>query len=282
MSIGIPGASRQADTSGVFSPTWDAVDGPIAPPGGDGNLCGKPQSLDGRLPRVRNQEWTHAAAESRARPKAAQQGLSHAPGAKRAQMHVTPRYSSLRTRLHGEMRTSCRPRFAHPRAAGAVRTPNCYDGPEPLFLVRYAADLRMARVWQPPSSGTHQAERVTLPHGFSVGEFDGPNRGGKTGWHRSWDQQLRKQGIQSLQPTSPCEMRSGGRESRRGSTRGNAFNAGAGSGHGILSGFAVSCAMRPRRGSSGGSSRSFTGRQDSLDRRGAKVLTVPAATGRIR
>jgi hypothetical protein len=167
-------ALHEADTSGVFSPTWDAVDGPIAPPGGDGILCGKPRSLDGRLPRVRNQEWTHAAAESRARPKAAQQGLSHAPGAKPAQMHVTPRYSSVRTRLHGEMRTSCRPRFAHPRAAGAVRTPNCYDGPDPLFLVRYAADLRMARVWQPPSSGTHQAERVTLPHGFSVGEFDGP------------------------------------------------------------------------------------------------------------
>ena len=236
--------------------------------------------------------WPPAAsAESRVNPfrrrfrrlaQAAQQGLSHAPGAKPAQMHVSPRYSSLWTQMRGEMRTSCGPRFAHPRAAGAVPTPNCYDRPEPVFLVRYAADLRMARLWQTLSSGTHQTERVALTHAFSRGEFDGPSRGGKTGWHRSWHQQLREQGIQSPQPTSPCVMRSGGRESRRGSTRGNAFTAGAGSGHGILSGFVVSSAMRPRPGSSGGSSRSFMERQDSLDRRGAEVLTVPAVTGRIR
>jgi len=62
----------------------------------------------------------------------------------------------------------------HPRA-------NAFCVSESLFLVGYAVDLSMARVWQTPFPGTHKNTKFTLLYRLSAGEFDGPRRGGRKG-----------------------------------------------------------------------------------------------------
>jgi hypothetical protein len=161
------------------------------------------------------------------------------------------------------MPLSCRPSFAHPAAAGARGTANRPASSEPLFLMGYTADSGMARVWQIPIPETHRTQKVTLSRGFSAGELNVSNRGGKREWVCSWEQYHREPQTQLQRRTSPCGMRSGERKSRRGFTRGNVSSVGGGSGRGTRTGFAVSSATRPRPGNSDGSSRSSTVRQDN-------------------
>lgn len=184
--------------------------------------------------------------------------------------------------LPRERPTPFRPRFAHSAAGGATGPENRPCGYESLFLVRYVEDLGMARGWQIPFPGTHRTGKLKLPRGVSTGESNVRSRGGTTEWLYSWEQHHRAPQIQLLLRTSPCGMRSEVRESKPESTRGNAFSAGGGSGRGTRTGFAVSYAMRPRPGSSGGSSRSSMERRHSLDRQGARARAVPVAPGRIR
>lgn len=170
----------------------------------------------------------------------------------------------------GKSPPSFRPRFAHQKVGGATRTENTACGSPPLFIVRYGADLGMARGWQIRVPGTHQTRKGTFSRGVSPGESNVQSRGGTTEWPYSWERSRKRPQTPSLQHTNPCGMRSEARKSRRGSTRGNVFSADGGSGRGIRIVFGVSYAMRPRLGSFAGSSRTSTVRRHSVRRRDAR------------